>query len=98
MARVYEAFDEERGHRVALKTLKHASPEAVYRLKREFRVVADIPHPNLVQLYDLVVGNRGTSYSMEVVDGVDFATFVRGRGRATSSFDDTLQRLRRIGG
>jgi len=92
MGVVYDAFDEQRGHRVALKTLKQASPEAVYRLKREFRVLADISHPNLVQLYDLVVGNKSTSYSMEVVEGVDFVAYVRSKGRVVADFDDDVSR------
>ncbi len=81
MGVVYDAIDEQRGHRVALKTLKQPSPEALYRLKREFRAMADISHPNLVQLYDLVVGNDAVSYSMEVVDGVDFVSYCRGRSQ-----------------
>src|SRR5215468_11037397 len=80
MGIVYDAIDEQRGHHVALKTLKHPSPEALYRLKREFRAMADVAHPNLVQLYDLVVGTDAVSYSMEVVEGVDFVSYCRGRG------------------
>jgi eukaryotic-like serine/threonine-protein kinase len=91
MGVVYDAVDEQRGHRVALKTLKQAGPEALYRLKREFRALADISHPNLVQLYDLVVGARGVSYSMEVVEGLDFVAYCQGgRRRAPSRRDDTI--------
>ncbi len=77
MGVVFDAFDHTRGHRVALKTLKQPSPEAIYRLKREFRVLADISHPSLVQLYDLVVASPGTAYTMEVVAGTDFVSYVR---------------------
>ncbi len=80
MGVVYDAIDERRGHRVALKTLKQPSAEAIYRLKREFRAMADISHPNLVQLYDLVVGDA-VSYSMEVVEGIDFVSYCRGKDR-----------------
>jgi serine/threonine protein kinase len=37
MGVVYEAFDRERSEAVALKTLRHPDPEALYRLKKECR-------------------------------------------------------------
>ena len=52
---VYEAHDAVRGQRVALKTLRAADSQSVYLLKREFRALADIAHPNLIHLYDLVI-------------------------------------------
>jgi hypothetical protein len=85
MGVVYDALDDQRGHRVALKTLKQPGPDAIYRLKREFRAMADISHPNLVQLYDLVVGNDGVSYSMEVIEGADFVAHCRGLEQKTAS-------------
>ena len=54
MGVVHEAFDRERGHLVALKSLANFSPSALYAFKREFRALADVEHPNLVHLYDLV--------------------------------------------
>jgi len=80
MGVVYEAFDQQRGHRVALKTVREPGPETIYRLKREFRTLADISHPNIVQLFDLVVGEGSVSYSMEVVDGVDLVSYCRRGG------------------
>jgi eukaryotic-like serine/threonine-protein kinase len=74
---VYEAFDRERGIRVALKTLRRATPEAEARLKREFRSLLDLAHPNLVAPYDLVAAPDGLFFTMELVDGVDFLRWVR---------------------
>jgi hypothetical protein len=74
---VYAAFDVERGQTVALKTLLRANPSTVYRLKKEFRTLADVAHPNLISLYDLVVDDQYCFFTMELIDGVDFLAHVR---------------------
>ncbi len=50
---VYQALDQEHNTIVALKTLHKADPRALYQLKREFRSLADITHPNLATLHEL---------------------------------------------
>ena len=72
MGVVYEVLDHERNERVALKTLRWADAGAIYRFKREFRILADVVHPNLVSLYELVVGDAEWFFTMELVDGPDF--------------------------
>ncbi|MEJ7812971.1 MAG: hypothetical protein WKG32_21330, partial [Gemmatimonadaceae bacterium] len=42
MGVVFEAYDRERQERVALKTLVYADAGAIYRLKKEFRTLADV--------------------------------------------------------
>jgi eukaryotic-like serine/threonine-protein kinase len=91
MGVVYEAEDRERGQRVALKTIPNPGVEQVYQLKREFRVLADLSHPNLVVLYDLVVGREACFFTMELVDGEDLLAYLwnhvgsLGGGAATNS-------------
>ena len=84
MGIVYRAFDHRLGQIVALKTLKHRDPGLVYRFKREFRTVADISHPNLATLHELVSDGRDSYLAMELVDGVNFLEFIRYGPKASS--------------
>lgn len=77
MGVVYRVHDAETDTEVALKTLGRQTPEQLYQLKQEFRVLAGITHRNLVELYDLVVEGDDCFFTMELVEGVDFAAYVR---------------------
>ena len=68
---MYEAFDGLRHRDVALKTLPHADSASVARFKREFRSLAELRHPNLASLYELLVVNDEWTLSMELVHGTD---------------------------
>src|SRR3990172_702840 len=74
---VFSVHDRERDERVALKTLRWADPAAIYRLKKEFRSLADVVHPNLVGLYELIAHDEQWFFTMEHVSGVEFTEFVR---------------------
>lgn len=78
MGVVYEAHDAVRGDIVALKTLRRTSAADLYRLKQEFRSLADITHANLVCLYELFVENEQCFFTMELVSGVSFVDYARG--------------------
>jgi serine/threonine protein kinase len=78
MGVVYEALDRTNGTIVALKTIHADDVHAMYRLKNEFRYLQDIEHPNLVSLGDLVQDEHGQwMFTMELVDGTDFVSYVR---------------------
>src|SRR5262245_56372624 len=84
---VYCVHDGERGEDVALKTLSIPTARAIYELKREFRVLADVTHPNLVALHELFCVGRELCFTMELVDGVDFCTYVRGKDSARCDYE-----------
>ena len=77
MGMVFEALDRDRGVKVALKTLHALEPEALYRLKEEFRRVAHVQHRNLAVLHELVSEDNVWFFTMELVDGVGFLEYVR---------------------
>ncbi|HYC90719.1 MAG TPA: protein kinase [Thermoanaerobaculia bacterium] len=74
---VYEAFDPVRNEIVAVKALRRATPEALYRFKREFRSLTDISHRNLVRLYELIAEGEQWLVSMELIRGTTFIDHVR---------------------
>ncbi len=77
MGVVYQARDTERGTVVALKTLHRMDPDALLRLKNEFRFMANVTHPNLVSLHELLSVNDRWFFTMEYIDGEDFWTRLR---------------------
>jgi eukaryotic-like serine/threonine-protein kinase len=96
---VYDAWDREHGRRVALKRLRSLASGALRRFKREFRVFADIVHPNVVRLGELMTVGSDWFFTMELVDGVGILDYVwdadtlaqppdRGSLRYRSRFDE----------
>ncbi len=73
---VFLARDRETGEQVALKKLFRMDATSVLRVKREFRSLADMNHPNLVRLYDLGRAEDGWFLTMEYVPGPDLSSYV----------------------
>jgi serine/threonine protein kinase len=94
MGIVYRAFDEKRGVPVALKTLKKVDSAAILRFKQEFRSLADMSHPNLVVLHELTADRTTWFFTMELVDGVDFRTFVRSGTDRPAADPETTEEIR----
>jgi predicted ATPase len=85
MGVVYEVLDPDDGSVVALKTLSQneaETAERLYRLKQEFRAVADLQHPNLIRFGELSSHDGQWFFTMELVKGQGFVDYVQAAGDA----------------
>jgi serine/threonine protein kinase/tetratricopeptide (TPR) repeat protein len=87
MGAVYQAWDDELGVTVAIKTIRpgvgtdaSTAADAERRFKRELLLARQVTHPNVVRIYDL--GEiEGTKYiTMSFVDGEDLSTILAREG------------------
>jgi eukaryotic-like serine/threonine-protein kinase len=76
MGVVYLGRDLRRDMDVAIKFRGITHHDATLWLKREFRSVASLRHPNLVELYELVAHEQSCYFTMEYLPGVDPRTWV----------------------
>ncbi len=72
MGVVYEAVDDVRSQRVAIKAMHRLGPERLYRFKREFRALTKLRHPNVVALHELFSDSEQIFFTMELVRGQEF--------------------------
>jgi eukaryotic-like serine/threonine-protein kinase len=77
---VYQVWDREQRTEVALKILRSHRPDLLYRFKREFRELVGIRHPNLVRFYELFIEDGQWFFTMELIHGEDFLSYVRPEG------------------
>jgi serine/threonine-protein kinase len=75
MARVYLVEDGS-GRRLALKQLQRTGTEthdqvASELFEREFRTLAQLSHPRVIEVYDYGIGEVRPYYTMELLDGSD---------------------------
>jgi len=77
MGVVYEVWDREREAPFALKTLRSLSPRRLSLFKNEFRALRGLSHRNLVTLGELVKDRGHWFFTMELVVGEPFLSWVR---------------------
>ena len=70
MGCVYKVQDKQLQRTVALKTISPESNYNVQRFLREARTMASLKHPNILNVIDLGIDERGQPYfTMEYIDG-----------------------------
>lgn len=86
MGVVWEAEDKHLGRRVALKFVRTAADtrERRKRLVREARALAQLHHPNVVNVYDVGESNEELFLALELVIGTDARTWRTVHPRSTA--------------
>ncbi len=85
LALVFEAYDRQHNHVVALKILRQRyvdRPEREERLRREFEYAQRVDHPSLVEVYEEGRFDGGRPFfSMERIQGRTLSSVISGEGR-----------------
>ena len=90
MGRIYRAFDSELRRDVAIKTLHpltSTNPDRIQRFRNEITSVANLSHPNIVTMHDVVYRGETTFAVMELLGGEDLS---RRLARGKMQWQDAL--------
>lgn len=87
---VYAVHDPKTSRDFALKRLERVDAQSIYRFKQEFRLLKGHPHPRLVGLHELFQEADRWCFTMDLLQGVRFDTWVRGADVDGDSGDVTL--------
>lgn len=77
----YLCHDQHSGDIVAVKRMRDESPEVLGQFMRELSFLTHVKHRNLVQLRELLRVKEGWFLVMDWVDGQDFLSYVRPKGK-----------------
>lgn len=83
MARVYRGYDPALDREVAIKVIRTADqpPDFIARFRREARVVANLRHPNIVQVYQFGEQDDFVYMVQELLPGPTLAQRIRRAGK-----------------
>ncbi|MBC7893804.1 MAG: protein kinase [Cytophagaceae bacterium] len=98
MAVVYRAKERALGREVAVKVVRprfHADEEAVARLAREARTVAQLEHPNIVSLHAIKRLNNGLALVMQIVPGHTLKAALANGGLPVDRVESVLKDIAR---
>jgi serine/threonine protein kinase len=96
MGVVYKARQLSLNRIVAVKVVLHgpfASPEFVKRFCTETTAIAGLQHPNIVAIYEVGQAGDDHFFSMEFIEGVNFAELTRAQplpGRRAATYLQTI--------
>ncbi|MDP6959175.1 MAG: serine/threonine-protein kinase, partial [Planctomycetota bacterium] len=77
MGEVWRAWDTDLSRWVALKFLKAANPDNLFRFRREAQTAGQVDHPHIAAIYEVGEEN-GTPYIvMQYIEGQSLATYPR---------------------
>jgi serine/threonine-protein kinase len=80
MARIYKGFHTELKRYAAIKVVNwglEEDPEFTERFRREAQAIAQLRHPNIVQIFDFGKYHSGYFMVMEFIEGTDLAVELR---------------------
>lgn len=98
MGVVYKARHRQLRRDVALKMIlsgRHAGPDQLERFLTEARAVAQLQHPNIVQIFDIGEHDGLPYFSLEFVDGHSLAQQLDKKPQAAEEAGRTLELLAR---
>jgi tRNA A-37 threonylcarbamoyl transferase component Bud32 len=74
---VYQVVDHARKARLALKAVGEVRGDELLRFKSEFRALAELNHPNIIELGELLEQDGEWFFTMELIAGTEFLPYVR---------------------
>jgi WD40 repeat protein/predicted Ser/Thr protein kinase len=96
MGTVYEAVEDDPPRTVAVKVMRPGldSPELRKRFAREVRILGQLHHAGIAQVYDSGATEDGRLYlAMEFIRGLPLGEYVRLRGLTTAARLDLITRV-----
>lgn len=80
MGVVYRARDNTTQREVAIKTLNDVGDKAAYeQFRREFEILSNLRHPNIVDIYDVGEFEGHPGFVMPLLPGQNLATLIRAK-------------------
>lgn len=83
MAIVYEGYDPELKREVAIKMLKYevaVNNDLLQRFKQEAITIAQLDHPNIIKIYDIIEDYSTIFIVMEIVNGQNLGELLEQKG------------------
>jgi tetratricopeptide (TPR) repeat protein/predicted Ser/Thr protein kinase len=90
MGVVYAAWDPQLDRRVAIKLLRNTSDTAELRLLREAKAMAQLRHPNVIQIHEVGHHDGQVFIAMQIIEGVSLRTWLTQQHRTWQEIVDVF--------